>query len=187
MPRFVLLLSGITSSIAALTLAGCATSSMDPNVAAERSVQIGGSGGGSSRLSYFDDRNRKVSTVSILPDVAWVKLASIYPALSIPVTTIDSSTHAMGAVRASLMGHIGKHPMSYAVDCGQSAYGTPRSNSYHKALTALTQVKPAPDGSTITTVVSAFAQDPNQSSTSVQCSSTGALERDIAAALAGST
>lgn len=181
MYRFVVLLSSIT----ALALAGCASSSIDPSGAAERSVQIAGSGGGSSRLSYFDDRNRKVSTVSMLPAVAWGRLASIYPALSIPVTTIDSSTHALGAVRASLMGRIGKHPMSYAIDCGQSAYGTPRSNSYHIALTALTQVAPAPEGSRITTVVSAFAQDPNQSSTSVQCSSTGALERDIAAALSG--
>lgn len=179
--RRVSLLAPCIVTIAAL---GCGSAGVVPNGGGTHSVILSGQSGGSSPLQYFDNSNNRSDFVAIAPAVLWPKLGTIYSRLSIPVTTVDTVNHVLGASRATVRGRIGEHPVSYALTCGDTEYGTPRANNYSVTLTVLTQLAPSGSGSKVTSVVSGFAQDQSLSSSAVQCSSTGALEGDIVHALA---
>lgn len=175
----------IVPCLAATFLAiGCASSGVSGSNGTSRSIILPEMGTrGATRLEYFQDVSSETDTVAPDPKDLWPRLGRTYASLSIPITTIDTTAHILGAVRASLIGHLGKRPLSYAIECGPTPYGTPRANSYNVMLTAVTQLTPAGTGTRVTTAVSAVAQDASLSSSPVQCTSTGALEREIVTAL----
>lgn len=173
----------LVPSIVTVAALGCSTAGVTPNVVTSGNASMTGPTARGGQLRYIPDANSLSYELPVAPSVLWPKLGVAYSALSIPITTSDTVDHIFGATRASVSAHLGKRPISYALDCGQSAYGAPLANSYRVSLTALTRVTASAEGSKVTTTVSGFAQDPNVSSSSVQCASTGALESDIQHAL----
>ncbi len=183
MRRLSLVAPSVLTVAVTVAALGCGSSGVVPNGGVSRSINLSGPTG-STRLQYFEDVNSRSDYLSATPAILWPKLGTAYTALSVPITTVDSANHILGAIRASVMGRFGKRPISYALDCGQNEYGAPRANSYRVTLTVLTELAPSGRGTRITSVVSGFAQEASVSSTSAQCSSTGALETDIERALA---
>lgn len=163
-------------------VAGCAASSQSVGTRNDRISTNTGSGG---TLDYFTDPSLAVNTIDMPIQQAWPHLLAVYQSMGIPITKLDSTAHIVGAERAILPHRLGKHPLSYAVDCGTTTMTAQSiADSYRVTLTALTQLQPNGSQTVVRTTVSAAAQDQSGvSSDPLQCSSTGALERDIAAAL----
>ncbi len=172
-------LSLLLPCVVGAALIACSSSGINPAARTDRSINLGGANG-DSQLRYFDQASSRVDHLLAPPNAIWPKLVTVYSALSIPITSIDTIGHVLGAVRASVTGRIGKRQLSSIVECGQTAYGSPRANSYRISLTAVTELAPDKGGTKVSTVVTATAQEESVSSTPAQCSSTGALERDIA-------
>lgn len=166
-------------SLAAL-LVGCAGSSA-----------IAGTHGMISRpeahatsIQYFEDASLVVDTVGAPPAQVWPHLVLAYRALGIPITTLDSTTATVGAVRVPVRQKLGGHQISHYLSCGSTITGQLMADAYRVSMTAVTQLRPTSNGTAVRTSVSATAQDQSgNSSDPVQCGSTGAMERDIAAAL----
>lgn len=174
----------LTVSLCAAAIPGCATS-VSGNNRQPVNVNVNDGAGRPLSLQYFTDISTVVDSVPGTPEQVWGRLGSVYPELGIPVTLVDTSAHVLGAIRASLMGYLGKQPLAHALQCGTTPIGAPRANAYRVSLSVVTQVAPTanPNESLIRTAVSAEARDENGSSNTVQCGSTGALENEIAAAL----
>lgn len=160
---------------------GCASS---PSIVS-RNDRISVEGGPAGRLDYFTDINTVVNTTDIPIQQAWPRLLAVYQSMGIPITTLDSTAHIVGALRASLPRKLGQRPVSYAVDCGSTAMTAQRiADTYQVFLTALTQLQSRGSQTVVRTSVSALARDQSGvSSDPLQCGSTGALEHDIAGAL----
>lgn len=166
-------------AVAAIGLAGCATSSSINQRQDPITVMIGNG----SSLQYNKDVRVITNSASGTPASLWPKLNAAYTALSLPVTSRDSADFAIGAQNAQFNGRVGNVQMSHFIDCGTTAFGTQRANTYHVWLTVATQLQPSASGTTVRTSIAAKAQDANASTAAIQCGSTGALEAEIATAL----
>lgn len=168
---------GIAATV--VLLAGCA-SSAPVGSTPERITTIGD---GVGTMEFFRDVSLVVDTVSAPPAQVWGRLVSAYTGLGVPITTVDTLGHVVGTVRTSIK-KIGGHPASYVVSCGSTMTGQVIANTYSVSLTALTQLQPSGTQTIVRTNVSATAREQyGTASDPVQCGSTGALERDIAAAV----
>ncbi|MGI8508524.1 MAG: hypothetical protein ACR2MQ_04290 [Gemmatimonadaceae bacterium] len=164
-------------------VAGCAASSQSE--VGTRNDRISANAGSAGTLTYFTDPSLAVNTIDIPVEQAWPRLLTVYQSMGIPITKLDSTAHVVGAERAILGHRLGKHPVSYAVDCGTTTLTAQSiADSYRVTLTSLTQLQSNGSQTVVRTSVSGAAKDQSGvSSDPLQCSSTGALERDIAAAL----
>lgn len=167
-------------TLAATLVAGCASS---PSVSSGND-RVSSSVEGVGTVDYFRDAGMAVNTVDLPVQQAWPRLLTVYTSMGIPVTKLDSTAHIVGAVGAPIPREVGTHKVSYMVNCGSTMTGQVIADTYRMSLTALTQLQPKGAQTDVRTSVSATAiGQSGASSTPVQCSSTGALERDIAAAL----
>lgn len=166
-------------AVATIAVGGCASGSAVNQQQDPITVMIGNG----SSLAYTRDVRVITSTAPGTAASLWPKLNATYISLSLPVTSRDSTEFAIGAQNAQFNGRLGNTQMSQYIDCGSTAFGTLRANAYHVWLTVATQLRPSATGTTVRTSVAAKAQDPNASTTAIQCGSTGALEAEIAAAL----
>ncbi len=162
------------------SLAACASSSMQRNEETTTNIETNG---GRVSVRYAADVSPVVDTVAAAPDVVWARLVSAYGRLQVPITTLDTTGYAIGAVRAPVRGHIGPTQLSKLLDCGTTAIGVQRATSYEVTLTAVTELHPAAGGTAVLTVVTASAVDPSGSSNAVQCGSTGWFEQQVANAV----
>lgn len=164
--------------------AGCASS---PAVVGDHD-RIASSVEGFGVVEYFSDTKLAQTTIDATPQQAWSRLVPAYVSLGVPITTVDSAAHIAGALRAAVAHRLGTHPLSYVIECG-TMQGQKVADTYKVSLTALTQLTPggvpgAPQ-TVVRTSVSAFARDPfGTYPDPFQCTSTGNLERDVAAAVA---
>jgi hypothetical protein len=158
---------------------------------------LGGSRGVSAqspRVGPFDPRTgrfgtilngepaREADTLNVSPEQAWRALTHVYEQLHIPLTVADTEAHVLGAIRGVQRRPVGGLRLSQMLECGMGVYG-PNAERYTVQLTALTSVAPAgPDHSLISTRVGGIAS-PNGLNSSVNCSSSGALEEKIIAML----
>lgn len=168
---------------AAMLFAGCATSSA-VNQSRDPIMLMMSDG---SQLRYERDIRVISAAVPGTPVGLWPALNAEYMTLNLPVTQRDSSEYALAAQNAQFNGRFGDGPVSRVVDCGLTPLAAPRANAYKVWITVVSQLQPAASGSVLRTSVTAKAQDPNSSSSAIQCGTTGALEADIARALGGST
>ena len=170
-------------AVAVTLLAGCATSS-SVNQSRDPIMLMLNDG---SAIRYENDVRVISAPVPGTPVGMWAGLNAEYSKLNLPITQRDSAQYALAAQNAQFNGRFTDGPMSRVVDCGLTPLGSQRANSYKVWLTVVSQLQPAASGSTLRTSVTAKAQDPNSSSSAIQCGSTGALEADIARALGGNT
>lgn len=169
-------------AVAAILVAGCASSSVvnqqqDP-------VMLMLSDG--SQLRYEKDVRVITTPIPSNPATSWPALNAEYAKLKLPITQRDSAVYAVAAQNAQFNGRFDGAPMARIVDCGLTPLGSQRANAYKVWLTVVSQLQPSASGGVLRTSVAAKAQDPNSSSSAIQCGSTGVLEVEIATAL-GST
>lgn len=175
--------------VGALALGACsqATTANVGDTHSESTVLVTNAGSpstpqSSSTFRYNSDVGAAETTLDVPLDAAWARVTRAYDVLKIPVTDADKARLMIGARRALVRDRLAGERISHWFSCGETAMGTPRADSYAVYLTALTQVVPTPGGGsgyTARTVVSAFANPVDASSNSVQCSSTGALEKKL--------
>jgi hypothetical protein len=170
-------------AIAATLVAGCASSSA---VNQQRDPVMVMMNDGSS-IRYENDVRVITAPVPGSPTTLWPALNAEYAKLNLPITQRDSSEYALAAQNAAFNGRFGDGPMARIVDCGLTPFGSQRANAYKVWLTVVSQLQPSGSGGVLRTSVSAKAQDPNSSSSAIQCGTTGALEAEIANSLGGNT
>ena len=121
---------------------------------------------------------READTLDVSSEKAWRAITQVYEQLHIPLSVADSEAHVLGVIRGVQRRPVGGLRLSQVLECGMGVYG-PNAEHYTVQLTALTGVAPAgPDHSLISTRVGGVAS-PNGLNSSVNCSSSGALEEKI--------
>jgi hypothetical protein len=118
---------------------------------------------------------RPPDTLAVSEERAFAALPAVFTALAVPLTVVDSSAKAMGAVRVLVRRPISGQRLSMLLECGTGNYG-PNAERYSVQLTLVARAKAI--DSTHTEVLTMVRGDaaPNGLSTSVACASTGRLE-----------
>jgi hypothetical protein len=178
--------SALTLSVLALGLAACkSTGTSTPNLessGAPPEIDIRGGGGGANIFYRVNRSDGSVSAnIWAPPADVWKTVVVTYNDLGLPVTTIDEQKHKISSTDARAPRKIGGKALRDYFDCGSGITG-PRVDSYDVAYTIVTSVTPAAgDSSTISSTIVGSAKDPSGSSTaSVNCGTTGRLEKRIA-------
>lgn len=114
------------------------------------------------------------------PQQIYSHVAEVYQELGIPVELLDTNKFLIGNANYRVRGQIGKIPMARIVDCGHTISG-PRAGRDLITFDLRTQVKPAGPGTVnVETVLIAVARSVGGASSSVvNCTSLGGLERQI--------
>jgi hypothetical protein len=136
-------------------------------------------------IMMYPDNRASSSTIQAAPERVWAVMPNVYQALNIPVGTIDQNTRVIGNRRIeSRSGRIAGERASSYLNCGNTGIGASIADSYQVNLSVLTQIVPAPGGTTqVQTSIDANATQRGVSSVPVRCASTGRLELQIAAAI----
>lgn len=174
--------------LCALALAACSQATATRSSRDERVTEVSGGGlpgdaAHSEQIRYRTDVEASDIPLNAPLESGWTRVSQAYAALKIPVTTIDSARHLIGAQNAVVRNRLAGARVSQWLTCGYTPIGTPRADAYVVYLTMLTEVRPTGATSAARTIVTAIAQPEDGTTTGVQCSSTGALERRLAQAL----
>ena len=122
---------------------------------------------------------RAPDTLAVNDARVFAALPAVFTALAVPLTVVDSSAKAMGAVRVLVRRPIAGQRLSLLLECGTGSYG-PNAERYSVQLTLVARAKAI--DSTHTEVLTMVRGDaaPNGLSTSVNCASSGRLEERFA-------
>jgi hypothetical protein len=122
---------------------------------------------------------RAPDTLAATDARVFAAMPAVFAKLAVPLTVIDSSAKAMGAVRVMTRRPVGGDRLSLLLECGTGNYG-PNAERYSVQLTLVTRaIAIDSTHSELRTIVGGNAS-PNGLSTSVACSSTGRLEERFA-------
>jgi hypothetical protein len=125
---------------------------------------------------------RAPDTLAVTDDRAFAAMPAVFAKLAIPLTAIDSSAKAMGAVRVPTRHPVAGERLSRLLECGIGTYG-PNAESYSVQLTLVARATAIDSTHTeVQTVVVGIAS-PNGLSSSLNCGSTGRLEERFVALL----
>lgn len=176
----------IAALAASLSVAACSQATASAgSVHTENAVQVTAptaTGHQTQTIRYNTDINSSSTSMDVPPAVAWHRVYLAYARLKIPVTTIDSAHGVIGARNARVRNRLANEPLSNWFDCGMTAIGSPRADSYALFVTIVTQVSPAPNdssASTARTIVTANAEANDTQSGAIQCGSKGWLEAEL--------
>jgi hypothetical protein len=146
-------------------------------------LRIEGAGSAVELASVGDATGGSEQAVAVDADRAYATLVGVYESLGLAVNFVQSDARVLGVRDARLSRHLGKHPLSRYLNCGNDAMAGPAANSYTVTLTAVTRVSPAgPSASTLLTQVAASARSASASGGTVRCGTTGRLEKELNAA-----
>jgi hypothetical protein len=110
----------------------------------------------------------------------WGTLPAVFEQIGIEPTYVDAGQGRIGNARYT-RSRIERRSMSTYLDCGSGLTG-PYADAYEVTLALLVQVVPGGQEATVVrTTVDAFATQRSANSTSIHCTSKGALERRIRA------
>lgn len=137
----------------------------------------------------FRETGSLVSTVvNAPPEKVWRLLPESYRALGLPSAPAQGGNGELMWVTPHLET---KGPLftgertSHYIDCGESAVGDQRADSYVVSFVMVTQLQAMPGGQTrVLTLVDGLARNRSSGSNSVPCRGTGRLERQLAEVLA---
>jgi hypothetical protein len=169
----------------AVALGGCGGGQPHtPPLGADTNVQIQMSDGTTDAYDLSRAASSRALTVRVDADDAWTRLAEIYAAIGVrDAGVVDAQRRLFGRRNFRVTRRIGDVPLNRLIDCGGTLFGD--TNSYEVTLTVLTSVTPGEGGnSTVQTWVQGSGRQIGASSTPVQCTSTGAIEREIVRRLA---
>lgn len=120
--------------------------------------------------------------VDATPEAAWAALAKAYADLGIEVRETSRPARTLGNSRLVISRRLGGAPLSRYLSCGSGMQGA-FADFYRIQMSIQSAVVPVPGaGVEIRTYLEAVARNPEgTSNTTVNCSSTRRLEREIAA------
>lgn len=174
------------SALAALALAGCASSprSAPPVDHATETVRVSGVGvQPGATLSTVSSVTPGVAKVLAPIDRVWSVLPAVYDSLGIPVDRLDQARHIIGNTGFKLRRRLGGVSLTRYLDCG-SAQGGPSAETYEVTLSVLTELQPIEAGTSAATVVQATARPVTFAGEPTGCTSKGPLEQRIATLIA---
>jgi hypothetical protein len=131
-------------------------------------------------LNEFDrSPARAPDTLAVSDDRVFAALPAVFSKLAVPLSVVDSSAKAMGALRVLVRRPISGQRLSLLLECGTGNFG-PNAERYSVQLTLVSRAKAI--DATHTEVLTMVRGDasPNGLSTSVGCASTGRLEERFA-------
>lgn len=178
--------AALVAAAATLITAACSQATTAASTHTESSVQVTSptsAGSQSQTIRYETDVNAASTPLDVPVEVAWRRVYQAYAALKIPVTVVDSAHGIIGARGARIRNRLVGQSLSSWFDCGTTAVGSPRADSYGLLLTMLTEVRPAQNGSTARTIVSATAEASDTHTGAMPCSSKGGLEAKLEQAI----
>jgi len=173
----------VGGALAACSQATSTRSSHDERITEVSGPGVPGDPGISAQYRYRTDVQASEVPLKLPLDAGWARVSQAYAALKLPITTIDSARHLIGAQNAVLRNRLAGDRPSHWLSCGDTPIGAPRADSYVVYLTMLTEVRPVGSASAARTIVTAIAEPSDGTTSGVQCSSTGALEQRLREAL----
>lgn len=114
------------------------------------------------------------------PDRVWAVLDRAYTDSGIPVVLRDPDHWTMGNRNLEISRRLNGNALSRYFTCGNTSLGTEAADSYRLQVNVVTTVMQQGAGSQAVTYVHALARQPGTSSPPLNCTSTGALEKEIA-------
>lgn len=169
-------------------IAGCASAPPSGTTTQDRvRVQAGDLARSKSLDVTMHNRAESVdASVPLTAVAAFDALPNVYRRLGIAtVAVVDTAggVYTVGVRNLRVHGSIGGTQLSTYLDCGSAPMHAP-ANSYDVVLNATSYVTPSGEGSTVHTLVTAYARDPLANTPPVECSSTGRFETSVADMLA---
>lgn len=153
-------------------------------------VRVDGGGAAASETRLTRNDAAVESDVNAPADQAFAVLPAVYESLGLTLNTLVTNSRTVGAANLRVRGRLGRTPLSRYLICGADATGLPHADSYQVTMTVLSQVTPGASdssGSRLATRVVGSARAMTVSGNEISCSSTGALERAVAEAVARRT
>ena len=164
-------------------LAGCSSAPQPATTASPQTVRVAGGGAGAVTLGMSPSTaDARASIVGApLADV-WRVLPAAYEAMSIPISTLDSTTRVVGNSGFNVRRRLGSVPLVRLIDCG-TTQGGPSAETYDIRLIVTTRVASVDGGTSISTTVEPMGKPAAFSGEYRNCSSTGVLESRLADAV----
>jgi len=171
--------------VSCLSFVACATANRPAgSPTASETVRVGDGAGGTMTAEIHPTINAIGATVPFSIDRAWPAVRSAYDSLSLPVATADPATHTLATTALRLRRRLGETSLSKYINCGNTQGGQ-SADSYEIQLSVQTVLQPADAGTTrVLSTVTAEGRPITLSGEYTRCTSTGNLERAIAAVVA---
>ena len=170
-------------ALAAAALAGCATpGGSGPRSADQTGRESLASGQAMVTLEPTIGTGRPL-VVPLPAARAWLLLPGAYEAVGLPIGQLETERRRLGSGTLRLQGRLGRTRLSDYVDCGTITGGMRAADTHAVTLQAVTVVAPAEDttrSTVLTTVVATGRPTSVSSGGSINCPTTGRLERRIA-------
>lgn len=170
-------------TLALAAAAACSSSKPAGTAPAPETVRVvGGASGAIAMGMSASAADARTATVSAPLAEVWRALPAAYESLSIPLSTVDSSTWVVGNSGFNVRRRLGTVPLVRLIDCG-STQGGSSAETYDVRLAVTTRATPVEGGTSLATTVEPMAKPAAFSGEYIRCSSTGALESRIADAV----
>ncbi len=167
--------------LALIVLSACASSgTIVSTSSAPHSIGVLGSG---ARLTITPSSGPHRNTVDAAAEVLWRVLPAAFDSVGVPVGRIDRGNMIIANDGFKIRQRLGKVLLSRYIDCGQTQIGA-NAESYEVYLILAVQVRTAgPSTSVLMTTLEANARPIAFSQGYSRCTSNGALEAKLLAAI----
>lgn len=174
--------SSVVSLCLVLPALGCATSSTQGTYGEQHAIID--SPAGRSDLLLTREQYLSADTLTVTPSRAWSALVQTYASFGVPIQGADAARRVVATQYFHAHATFAGERLSRWLECGTTLTGDIASN-YEITLRFGTEIDTSVVGrSILRTAVSATAIAPGSGTTSVECSTKGALESRIAALVA---
>jgi hypothetical protein len=174
--------SAALSMCAVMTLSCASGTGAAPGTGAPAAVAVRPVGGSQRGVGLEVTTRNDGQDVSLqaTPIAVFAALEASYEALLIPLSRREPDARILGNTGLKMRRQLGKIELRRAFDCGGTS-GMPNAETYTLTASILSTIAPTTtDGSVVTTVVDASAENPSYPGSAVQCSSNGTIENAIA-------
>ena len=171
--------------VSCLSFVACASANRPAaSPTASETVRVGGGAGGTMTAEIHPTITAIGAVVPFTMDRAWPAVRSAYDSLSLPVATSDPATHTLATAILRLRRRLGETSLSKYINCGNTQGGQ-SADSYEIQLSVQTVLQAADAGTTrVLSTVTAEGRPITLSGEYTRCTSTGNLERAVAAIVA---
>lgn len=169
----------VLACLMAASAIGCSSAPAERTAAAHTTLEAQDvPGTGTMRFDFNPESGVSEDSVRAPASIAWATLPQAYAKFGLG-TTAHAAVRVLTS-QSNLRRTSGGVRLSRMLDCG-TAMGSPRADNYTISLSVATRVDSAgPATAVLRTRVQATGHDISVASHSVQCSTTGYLEREIA-------
>lgn len=167
----------IALSVMVLTAACAGTPAPGGPPVPDQTVRTDGSSGGSPMtMSIAHTTSPSVRTVSAPADRVWNALPAVFASLGIPIEERDVGARSLGNPALKVRRRLGDVSLNRYLDCG-STQGGQSADTYEIVMSVMTYLRPAAEGTEVTTIVEARGSPVVFSAEYVTCGTRGALEQ----------